>query len=243
MLGELINPDKSKPYVLGGGDEILAQATATVEKNRHNDGAVFAYVDGHVQWMGAAQIVPTIFLPSVPTKALTQTMKLGAVFDNVVHGIGSVYNQNVRLALANAGLKNAVAASSSLGNGYVCFYDDIGSVSYQMGVNGAGPNEISPTLNTYDPTTATTPHAIPWWQLGAGGTQVTGFAYNSFCCGWGAKQVSPITGCSNTTAVSTTIVIKPTVSGVKKVALVAYNWHAVAQVLGTMNYIRLGSDT
>ncbi|MHB9024482.1 MAG: H-X9-DG-CTERM domain-containing protein [Armatimonadota bacterium] len=243
MIADLISPNTNKPFVVSSGDDALVKAAEAVHATRHNNGAVFAFVDGHIQWITSTEVIPSLFLPSVPTNYMSTAMKLGALFDNIVHYSGSVYTSNVRVALASAGLTNAVG--TALGNTYVHFYDTNGSISYQIGANGAGPGEISPIYYNYDPSTTMTPHIVPWWKIGAGGTTITGFNYQGFCCGWGTRSVYPITGLSNATAQSTTLVIKPTANatGTKKMALVAYNWNATAKVVATMNYIRLGSDT
>ncbi|HEY3418916.1 MAG TPA: H-X9-DG-CTERM domain-containing protein [Armatimonadota bacterium] len=244
MLGELASPKDNKPSVVSSGDDVLSKAVAAVDKSRHNSGAVFAYVDGHVQWLSSSAIGPAIFVPSIPTNYLSTPMKLGSLFDNIVQCTGGTkYTQNVRTMLEAAGMANATG--TSLGNSYIHFYDANGSISYGIAVNGAAATEISPLYNAYDPTTVKSPHAVPWWQIGPGGSTITGFNYQGFACGWGAKNLYPITGLSNATAISTTLIIKPTAgaSGVKKMALVAYNGNAAATVVATMNYIRLGSDT
>ncbi|HEY3377911.1 MAG TPA: hypothetical protein VGL77_10510, partial [Armatimonadota bacterium] len=196
--------------------------------------------DGHLQWVSATTITPAFFLPSIPAADITTPLTLGSLFDNLVHKDGSKYTQKVSLALANAGLTTALG--TSLGNAYVGFYDGTGGNALYA-ISGT-TNEISSTIYIYDPAANTTPHMVPWWKYGAGGTTITGMNYTGFDCGWGtAKNLYAITGLANATPASTTLVIKPKTSGVKKMALVAYNALAGVTVVATMNYIRLGSDT
>jgi prepilin-type processing-associated H-X9-DG protein len=51
LLADLRDGKANKPYVMDNGGTDLFQATSQVD-TRHNTGAVFAYVDGHVSWLG-----------------------------------------------------------------------------------------------------------------------------------------------------------------------------------------------
>ncbi|MHB9025941.1 MAG: H-X9-DG-CTERM domain-containing protein [Armatimonadota bacterium] len=81
MVADLASPRDNKPYIVSDPTtEVLdlTVAASTVDKGRHNNGAVFAYVDGHVQWMTKDAITPVIFAGSLP-KTITAPVIVGSI--------------------------------------------------------------------------------------------------------------------------------------------------------------------
>ncbi|HEY3417035.1 MAG TPA: prepilin-type N-terminal cleavage/methylation domain-containing protein, partial [Armatimonadota bacterium] len=66
ILTDLANGKTNKPYVVDSGPIPNAGDAAALVDCRHNNGAVFAYVDGHINWLTNANATnPVIFADSM----------------------------------------------------------------------------------------------------------------------------------------------------------------------------------
>ncbi|MHB9025216.1 MAG: DUF4082 domain-containing protein [Armatimonadota bacterium] len=63
MLVDYTGADRGKPYVVASGGQDTIDALNSVQF-RHNNGAVFAYVDGHVGWLDKNSVTKDTFTPS-----------------------------------------------------------------------------------------------------------------------------------------------------------------------------------
>ncbi|MHB9026612.1 MAG: hypothetical protein ACYC7E_20970 [Armatimonadota bacterium] len=82
----------AKPYIVDAGPLDLEKALAKLDL-RHNEGAVIAYVDGHVDWVPLEKIGKGIFLYSAKLGQVDKPLALGAVAEvaNTGHPNGWTY--------------------------------------------------------------------------------------------------------------------------------------------------------
>ncbi|MHB9133604.1 MAG: H-X9-DG-CTERM domain-containing protein [Armatimonadota bacterium] len=106
VLADLVK--NGLPYVNDNGVNDLLIAANQVDP-RHNSGAVFAYLDGHVEWMSKEKITPSIFTDSLPVGSLFKPTPLGELMPRVVvsHPNG-LYSINPSAALGALGYTRAI---------------------------------------------------------------------------------------------------------------------------------------
>ncbi|MHB9024359.1 MAG: H-X9-DG-CTERM domain-containing protein [Armatimonadota bacterium] len=226
MLADLTSGKTNKPYIMDDGKTSLKQAVAQVD-TRHNKGAVFAYVDGHVTWLSKETIQPIIFLPSIlDVSQITTPLSLGILFTPVANFSGGNYTTNLRDSLVKAGLPLAMGTGWD-GNGYVQFHDSTSTSEYQL---TSGALALQPGSGTYSDANATAKPPT-WWKLGPGGTTVSAPNYGvGAAAQWNvggsaaSQNVSFIRALQDTgfaTPVTLTMVPNGTITGFRLLAVVA----------------------
>ncbi|HEY3418125.1 MAG TPA: prepilin-type N-terminal cleavage/methylation domain-containing protein, partial [Armatimonadota bacterium] len=66
LTADLASPKDNSPYIKDTDNpNDVNLAVSTVDKTRHNNGAVFSFVDGHTAWLAKETIIPTMFIPSI----------------------------------------------------------------------------------------------------------------------------------------------------------------------------------
>ncbi len=235
MLSDLASPHSKKPYVDSPGSHDLAIAAATVDKARHNGGALFTYVDGHVSWLAQDDITGLNFLPCVDSDAATEA----------VHIIGPLFGKQITFnAKAENGPFNDALSARMAAHGFTTAVCRNGVTANQVSFvkHGISGDTVSATLwnvnsNVIDTVSHNNPQSPPpsWWQLGAGGSQLI----SSYAGGGAGTATPPRTGIywgapytngwhtsglmytSNTSPASATITIVPNVPAptYKKIAI------------------------
>ncbi|HEY3416728.1 MAG TPA: prepilin-type N-terminal cleavage/methylation domain-containing protein, partial [Armatimonadota bacterium] len=83
VLGDLANGKGNKPYIsyaVADTPNVLTIAASLVDA-RHNNGAVFAYADGHMAWVTKDNLTPFFFLPSIiDTTSFTVPLLAGPMY-------------------------------------------------------------------------------------------------------------------------------------------------------------------
>lgn len=109
VLGDLVK--NTLPYVNDNGENDLLVAASQVDP-RHNNGAVFAYLDGHVEWMSKQNITPSIFTDSLPVGSIFKPTPLGSLMTPVVVGHpNGLYSVNPANTLGALGYTRAIGGS------------------------------------------------------------------------------------------------------------------------------------
>ncbi|HEY3418094.1 MAG TPA: H-X9-DG-CTERM domain-containing protein, partial [Armatimonadota bacterium] len=226
FVGDLANGKSKKPYVEDGGDTDLGIAAATADP-RHNNGAVFAFVDGHVTWAKAADISPAFFAPSVVVTDPSQ-MFLGKF---ILYSASSPTTQK--------GPHGMPYHSEYQYNGQWNMYDDC-----QPLVDGFGFSRISEItvwggrgslvkgMTTADTTNATDNNNMPsWLNKTASLPEIpkTGNATSTVQLCWGFygsytvcnynNCLSPLVSATTAGSVNKTLTLMPASSGIKRVGI------------------------
>ncbi|MHB9026855.1 MAG: type II secretion system protein [Armatimonadota bacterium] len=176
LIGDLASAKTNPPYIDDNNLNDPYQAAAQTD-TRHNNGAVFAFADGHMKWMSADEISPIFFVPAI--------VDLSAV-DRPVP-LGTLYKKSQLVSLTtHATAAAAVGVPLLMGNGVyggksVCFIDDNGlRGDYYLDFEGK-PSPLStpppitvgwiPTNGYWGPGSGNAAAFPPsWWKTGAGGT-------------------------------------------------------------------------
>ncbi len=90
MLAELKSPATGKPYVDDGDTGDLAKALAQCDTGRHNNGAVFGYVDGHVGYLTKDNITAATFAYSLAKGSKVAGVPFVLLAENLKRSDGSV---------------------------------------------------------------------------------------------------------------------------------------------------------
>ncbi|MHB9027084.1 MAG: hypothetical protein ACYC7E_23355, partial [Armatimonadota bacterium] len=71
---------ENKPYIVHGDYDMMTQAVAATAVDRHNNGCVFAFVDGHISYQTKQSIDPSFFVGSVLPGALEKPQTIGMIY-------------------------------------------------------------------------------------------------------------------------------------------------------------------
>ncbi|MHB9026856.1 MAG: type II secretion system protein, partial [Armatimonadota bacterium] len=82
LIADLASGKTNKPYIDDNGLNDLALAASKVDA-RHNSGAVFAYVDGHLAWTTAKAISPLMFIPATIDPGFKNPVTSGPIFSTL----------------------------------------------------------------------------------------------------------------------------------------------------------------
>ncbi|MHB9131799.1 MAG: prepilin-type N-terminal cleavage/methylation domain-containing protein [Armatimonadota bacterium] len=225
MVADLARPEKNPPYINDKGQTDPGQALKQVDA-RHNGGAVFAYVDGHVAWLKQKDITPGTFVPSIcAVDTMIKPVDLGEVMPQLMVG----------------------AAASSLSS------TDLGSIMVPLGFTrlaGATADGGS-TLRTADASGVQKDDrtGMPSWldsTLSLPASQILSGGY--FHLKWkGATYNYPLQGLSHGNATLTKtfnldLVPSSSSSGAKTVAVIGYRSYVAGDSMVQINSIAV-TDT
>ncbi|OPZ87917.1 MAG: Type II secretion system protein G precursor [bacterium ADurb.Bin429] len=90
MIAELKSPSSGKPFVDDGDTGDLAKALAQCDTGRHNNGAVFGYVDGHVGYITKDKITTATFAYSLAKGSKVAGVPFVLLAENLKRSDGSV---------------------------------------------------------------------------------------------------------------------------------------------------------
>ncbi len=83
IVGDQSGPGENPPYINDNGTQNPLTAVATADA-RHNGGAVFAFLDGHVAWVKREEINAGFFAPSMnPNVVVTEPTWMGQIADGM----------------------------------------------------------------------------------------------------------------------------------------------------------------
>ncbi|HEY3416101.1 MAG TPA: H-X9-DG-CTERM domain-containing protein, partial [Armatimonadota bacterium] len=221
ILGELASPKDNKPYVAhqaGDGMEILNAITAT-DRTRHNNGAVFAFADGHTEWVASKKITGLFFLPAInTTTAVDYPIPIGALLSEKV----PISNGTVPWTAGGMKVDTLYDTLSPYGFNIMMYGHYAANLFFAdgkaEGYYGMNTGEIPAAL------TGGTCPAPSWWKIGTGGSSATIVANNAkghiTWRGSGTNGGNTWLGSTSGYTGSLTIVPNVTAPVMKKVALV-----------------------
>ncbi len=252
LMLDLAEPSENPPYIHDGGANDVEQAVLQVD-SRHNNGAVVAYVDGHVAWLPSNNITAALFLPSLTDDATTE----GIVFLGRLYPTGPyIYTGNCPSpqALIDLGLTTAIGTCPAWSRFEVGFFDaSQGGYPHISDVGSNGEiGRVEASSNVYPNRPE---QRLPWWTYGAEGdpnvTTLTGTTNTTHTSayywpgpvqsGWGS-YAQPILGHPNTGTFKLTIVPNVTEKTAKKFALVIYSGLNIGSGSATVDSIKFGAD-
>ncbi len=239
MLADLDDPANNKPHVDDGGANNCTKALQRVA-SRHNAGAVMSFVDGHSEWIKKSSINALYFMSSmVISDDLKEPLLLGTVYSQpyVIDYSKAGEADVLHKALVNLDIKYGMFLNIDTWSGGTPPPSNARGVT--MGVSGTadisqiGANgELGWTNGTPGAGFNVPANRVPWFEYSGGvadkGSTLTGI-------NWGSKLASgsywagltgsgAYTNCAligpTTAGSSCTLTIVPTVTGVKKVALI-----------------------
>jgi prepilin-type processing-associated H-X9-DG protein len=176
MISDLVNGNSQPPYIQHNADktDIFTKVVATVDK-RHSGGAMFGYVDGHVELVmdvNAAMFIPSLIDRSKIAKPL---MVVGKLLTDPV----DIYADGLRTALLPYGITVAVGSSNGPAldrSNNTIFADGNSATAYaQFTRSAATSGEIPATSNNGFQTQVPT-----WLKLGTGGTRISSTSTATF---------------------------------------------------------------
>ncbi|MHB9134219.1 MAG: prepilin-type N-terminal cleavage/methylation domain-containing protein [Armatimonadota bacterium] len=234
LLGDFAEPGKAPAYIDDKGTSDLGKALAATATSRHNNGAVFAYVDGHVGWLAKADINPLIFLPSVDTLTqTTQAISYGQLFtDPIVAWDGSAWKDDFRQKLKPMGLTIA-CMHAAWGNLVISFTD--GDTDAGGGTNWSVNGTTGAFTTIFQGNTAYQP---TWWSMTSCKLlgQTENGRYNNV--GWNSARIGNYYNKSlmDTDNATCTLTIMPNVSEVttRSIALAFYTAGSGSATLKTV---------
>ncbi|MHB9026024.1 MAG: type II secretion system protein [Armatimonadota bacterium] len=238
LMADLVSAKENKPYVLEDPDPAkqgnLALPAGLVDC-RHNDGAVFGFVDGHVIWVKKSDAIsPINFLNSIDPSAIMVPVGLGPFFNTNTYAYnGSIYPFDVYQMLKDNDITVAFPRSESGASNYFQFYPLAGP-SPQFTVDGS--NYLDAAAQSFAPS---------WMKCGPGGTKLvlTG-GTNGWCVQWyTGTGYRGAWGMIDTPGKNMVLSIMPnvTTATVKKVALVLVSVNNAGT--GTIDYVKVGGTT
>ncbi|MHB9023676.1 MAG: type II secretion system protein [Armatimonadota bacterium] len=235
MTGDLASGKTNKPYIMDNGNNYLAAALSAVDM-RHNKGAVFTFVDGHVNYLPASALTPFFFLPSLNLNKIEEPMYLGLVIPE------PVTSTVLRQTLSTVGIDVQCGAyTSNPASGLGC--DLVGTVTGSTKwLLDATTFEIQPTGNG----NASGATVIPqWWKLGPGGTSFNMPAKTSACSQvWGATNYAGQVISVNADATATIKIVPSKASSTAKLfSLTLGTAQYATAAKAKVNYIQLGDQT
>jgi prepilin-type processing-associated H-X9-DG protein len=268
LLADLRDGKGNKPYVMDNGNTNLTQAANQLD-TRHNNGAVFAYVDGHLGWLSAAAAQPYIFLPSAIGLNANVPTCLGNLFTTPLRLDQHRYSVNGDApgtpnswtnpwggdyqTISNACNSNGITIAMGTGwtnNTTVMFYMGDSMNNWTLSASGWGAVPAALT-NNYTRTGAPQARPPSWWKYDgtANGTQATGGLGGPAGCWWGNNTYE--NGCEVQSLCPTggtyRLLIVPNVTAptVKKMLLYICNSSRVT-CIGTngkvhLNYVKIGT--
>ncbi|HEY3418001.1 MAG TPA: H-X9-DG-CTERM domain-containing protein [Armatimonadota bacterium] len=205
MIADLNSSADNKAFVVHSADatDQLTQAVAIVG-SRHNNGANFAFVDGHTTWISKEKITPSLFAPSVPATSVVWPIDMGEIYKNDKVGTGFYTDSIGNLAPTFAAYGfTRIAGTTGSANGSTQIISGTAS-SLQSSSSGL-PTWLDTTLS------------LPASQLYLQGKN-NGLIY------WGGtastQQVFGLKGDVVSTPSTFTFTLVPTVDGAKKIAIV-----------------------
>jgi len=158
LVTDLAKPGTNTPYITDGGANDTAIA-ASLTDPRHNNSAVFAFVDGHVEIVTQNNISPAMFANSIPASVLAVTpINMGMLFREPIERaqkIGGVwqmpivdcrpifkkYGMDIAMHGAAWGANNFVFTDGTRGTGGIpASYSDftVDATTGALGVGGSG---------------------------------------------------------------------------------------------------------
>ena len=235
MLADLANPASSLPYIVHTPQTMLTQAVNSVDL-RHGGGAIFAFLDGHTQFVPGSSVNGSLFIPSISIADVLAPQDLGQLFAYPPAGATSIDSNNMYTI-------NITTPLSALG--YTRF---IGSECWIATTNVTSGTLTKDAQNrSYFPVWLDQTNTLP-------ASQINGCAYQNWTLSWGSDTDqynglngligSGQTGGNSNTANIFNLTLAPTVtSGNKQVALVCYraNWGTDNSSGIVLNSITMGS--
>ncbi|HEY3415992.1 MAG TPA: hypothetical protein VGM23_03815, partial [Armatimonadota bacterium] len=230
VLADLVNGKSNKPYIVEDPDPLkqgdLTKATTQVDC-RHNDGAVFAYADGHMAWLSKTAATSGLtFLPSVDMNSFMVPCALGPLLSQAVDDYnGATYPDSLHQTCVAAGITITIDTKPSPTR--LCFLN--GTIA-------------SPTWYALDTNNCLPPEASAdgpsWWQYGPTGSACPVPSPGNWGPQWGAALSHGSVILQGNTGVWR-IVPNVTAPTAKKFAIipVGINQPATAKI----NYIKIGS--
>jgi len=237
LLGDLVNPASSKPYVDDNGANDAGKAAAKVDA-RHNKAAVLAYADGHVGMLTKENISGAAFIPSIDATTLKrEPVAFGKLFASPIQTyVNGAWVDAYRPKLKALGLTTAYY-HAAWGNNVISFNDGTAPAG------GCSSYNVNATTGFFTSSMQGGTKYLPtWWEMTS--CKVLGQTENSTYSnvGWN----SAVTGtyynkCLLDSAGPCTTTIMPSVFSdtYKKLALVV-----VTATSGTMTLtsIKVGTE-
>jgi prepilin-type N-terminal cleavage/methylation domain-containing protein/prepilin-type processing-associated H-X9-DG protein len=119
VLGDLAAPEKNEPYINDNGTQNPLTAVSTADA-RHNGGALFAFLDGHVGWVKSSDITLGFFAPSMnPNVVVTEPTWMGMIADGSMaarDGAQTYYNTCKALGVTKLLYGSGATALEPAGN-------------------------------------------------------------------------------------------------------------------------------
>ncbi|MHB9025539.1 MAG: H-X9-DG-CTERM domain-containing protein [Armatimonadota bacterium] len=118
LLLELASPKSNNPYVVHGDYDMIANALALTDKARHNNGALIAYVDGHVAWLSASLFNASTLIPSIVSGSLKYPQDLGDIgtISETAHPNNLAY-KSIHDQISTLGFTYIVGSTNGTGTG------------------------------------------------------------------------------------------------------------------------------
>ncbi len=117
LTSDLARPEKNPAYINDGGQTDPGKAVKQTDA-RHNGGAVFTFVDGHVSWLKQSDITPSLFANSiVGSDTLFTPVDLGELITPMLLGHPNNINlQNISDTMLPLGFGYLIGASADGGS-------------------------------------------------------------------------------------------------------------------------------
>jgi prepilin-type N-terminal cleavage/methylation domain-containing protein/prepilin-type processing-associated H-X9-DG protein len=236
LLGDMANGKDNKPYIAytdTDAPNAFTIATNLVD-TRHNNGAVFAYVDGHMSWVSKDNITGFMFLPSyIDMSAIKVPTMVGALYPK---GVVCATADMIATPLKNVGISIGMGRQgAAITNGFTV---DDGTTSVTQPCDSSG-YILPPATGS-----ALTPS---WMKLGVGASQIACASWSGFANLWrGTNSLYGFVNGNSTTGATATLTIVPnvTTATAKKIAIIENNANNNGGVCsGTFETIQVGATT
>ncbi|HEY3416841.1 MAG TPA: hypothetical protein VGM23_08160, partial [Armatimonadota bacterium] len=260
LIADLKDSKSNKPYIMDNGSSNLTQAASQVD-TRHNNGAVFAFVDGHMSWVTAAGVQPYIFLPSAIGINADMPTYMGNLFTTPLRfdqdhrdGVPTVSSKewndawgdhkSIYNICTNANMPIAMGLGWT-GGSTVMFYMGDSMNNWTLATSAFGPIPTA-LLNNYTKAGATPARPPSWWSITGttAGTQASSFSTNGGGCWWGDNTYEGGTEvrslCDNGGTYRLLIVPNVTAPTTKRIMIYVFNI-STANVTATNGKVHLNS--
>ncbi|MHB9132540.1 MAG: H-X9-DG-CTERM domain-containing protein [Armatimonadota bacterium] len=233
LIADLNKPQTNKPYV-NDGDTNNGDIAAGLVDCRHNGGAVFAFVDGHTEWIRSEKVTGILFIDSIDVMNLKRPAYLGMISKTPF----DFQKADFRSTCVSYGADIAVG---------------MGSTATAVAIGRAAADASYPLTAAKEfgtpVTVSNAAYAAPsWWKLGVGGCTVvstggTPLTANTWSRVSGGNYVGELCGGAANTTSTCAFTIVPTLSSdtTKRMILVA-NATSAAAATATLVSIQHGTE-
>jgi prepilin-type N-terminal cleavage/methylation domain-containing protein/prepilin-type processing-associated H-X9-DG protein len=225
LTADLARPEKNPAYINDAGQTDPEKAVKQTDA-RHNGGAVFTFVDGHVSWLKQSDVTAGLFTNAIVGTAIFKPVSLGEVMTPIMPG----HPNNLHTAAGDMAPGLTAAGFTTIAG---C--TDWNSTTMRL-INASGVvKDDRSTMPAWLDKTTTIPNATEAKAYGYFGGIFKGqmlYTITGVTGAWAGGGGSPLTRTVNLT-------LMPIASGAKKVAILGYRAYDAGSATVTINSVAI----